>query len=234
MAIAKVIAKQLAAVDRVSEGGEVYLRAIRDGSLSIANFAQTLALEGRVFIAQAGTATTPVTFGAGSIDTTEPDLVVEVPSGTVILPLYLSLHMEAYGSNAIFECIASYGTGGVAANYTCTHGAAITPVNMKAATGITSACTIHSGMNGSSWTYQTGSVVEFFRNGMQSAITKSTAVNNIANLDSPTGYLFEWSAKQTGVQPIVIGAAALTVFAAAQASTGYIKLVYAELPTSAV
>lgn len=229
--MAKILgtARQTTSVQRVSEGSEVYMRMLRDGTISASDLSTILSLEGRVFHAQAGSLTSPATFATTAIDGTEPDLIVEVPSGTTILPLSIQIYMEAYGTNAIFECLASFGTGG--SKGAATGGTAITPTNMRSDAPYVSQCTIYSTINDATATYVTGNVTEFWRDGAQSAITKATAVNNIANADFVK---FEWSVAKYGFQPVLIGASQLFVNAMSQAGTGYIKLAYAELPSSSI
>ena len=230
MALIKARAASSDAVTRVAEGTEVYIKALRDGTLTTAAFFQALAMEGKMFMANAGTVTTPITFGAGSIDSTEPDLYVAVYSGNAIIPVSISILMEAYGTNAIFETMASFGTDGT--TFTGAGGAVVTPANLKIGGG-KSSIYAYGGTNASSLTYFSNPR-EIFRNGQQVAITKATAVNNIANLDSPTGYKFTWSAVSSGIMPVLIGPAQLCVYAAAQASTGFISFCYVELPASAL
>jgi len=229
MAIIKAKAQQTTSVSRVSEGNDVYIRALRDGSLSTAGLFQALAIEGRMFQATVGTLTGPSTFASTAIDGTEPDLIVEVPAGTTILPVSLQIYMEAYGTNAIFECLASYGTGG--SKGAATGGTAVTPVNLRSDGPYGSACTVYSTINDATATYVTGNIVEFWRDGAQVAITKATAVNNIANADFVK---FEWSVAKYGFQPVLVGASQLFVNAMSQAGTGFMKLVYAELPSAAI
>jgi hypothetical protein len=229
MAKIKAVAKQTTAVDRLSEGADVYVRALRDGTLSTAAFFQALALEGRCFAANIGSLTTPATFAATPIDGTEPDIILEVPSGTTVLPISLTIQMEAYGTNAIFECMAAFGTGG--SRGAATGGTAITPVNLRTDAPRGSSCVCYSTIDDATATYLTANKVEFFRDGLQSAITKATAVNNIANADFVK---FKWSAAESGFQPVLIGASQLFVNAMSQAGTGFMTLVWAELPSSAI
>src|SRR3990167_7221428 len=80
---------------------QVKVRALRDGSLSVAQLAQVMAMEGRVFVVNAGSATAPITMGATSIDTTEPDVDLEVPAGTLVIPLYINVVMETFGTTLL-------------------------------------------------------------------------------------------------------------------------------------
>jgi len=229
MPLIKTKGVQTTSVVRVSEGNDTYIRALRDGTISTGSLFQVLAIEGRMFQVTVGSLTGPSTFAASAIDGTEPDIIVEVPTGTTILPVSLQIYMEAYGTNAIFECLASYGTGG--SRGAATGGSAVTPVNLRSDSPYGSACTVYSTIDDATATYVTGNIVEFWRDGAQSAITKATAVANVANADFVK---FEWSVAKYGFQPILVGASQLFVNAMSQAGTGYMKLVYAELPSAAI
>jgi hypothetical protein len=231
MAILKAKARQSTAVTREPEGEDVYLRALRDGSLSTVDFFTAMALEGRCFMANAGTATTPIAFGAGStgIVTTEADLLVVVPNGTTIIPISLVIYNEAYGTNAIYECLAAYGSGGTTTQPT--NATAVTPVNLRSDSPRGTSCTLWKSGDAAGATYITTNIVEFFRDGLQSAITKATAVANVANADQ---FRFSWSAVETGVVPIIVGSQQLFVFSQAQEATGFIQFCYCELPSSVV
>lgn len=94
MAIVKAKARQDAAVTRVSEGEDTYLRAMRDGSLIKADWKQALILEGRGFMFTVGALSTPVVGGgaaATAIDADGPDFLVGIPTGTSIMPLYIEV-----------------------------------------------------------------------------------------------------------------------------------------------
>lgn len=205
------------------------VRSTRDGAVFSAEWFEGLAQEGRVYVANVGTVTTPITFGAGVIDTTEPDMYVIVPLNTTIIPLELRIYMEAYGTNAQFECMASCGTGG--STTAPTGGTAVTPANARTDNPRASACTVYGNVDASGATYMTTNVAEFFRAGQQFAITKTTA-SATAAVDDPN--LFIWRRKDMYAGPVVVGAAQLAVFAASQAGTGFITLVYAEVPSSSI
>src|SRR3990167_505658 len=100
-------------VTRVSKDDAfIGLRTQRDGALFTSEWIHGLSEEGRVFVGNGGSVTTPITFGAGTIDTTEPDFDLSVPAGTLVIPLQIRAYLEAYGTDAQFECMASVGTGG--------------------------------------------------------------------------------------------------------------------------
>ncbi len=201
------------------------MRGTRDGSLFTAEWFEALAQEGRVFVANIGTATGEITFAAGTITTTAPDLWLSVPAGTTVIPLKLVIYMEAFGSNAQFECMAAVGTGGVVGS----GGAAITPTSLRTDKPITSGCSIRRTDTGA--TYMTTNVSEFFRNGQQFAITKTTASATAAGSDPN---IFIWNRREHFGGPVMVGASQMMVFASSQAGKGFITLTYAEVPSTSI
>ncbi|MBW2672497.1 MAG: hypothetical protein JRD89_03655 [Deltaproteobacteria bacterium] len=205
-----------------SDGAFHRLTGTRDGALFTSDWVQAQMMRGNVFCANAGTGTSPITFGAGSIDTTEPDLHISVPANTTILLLELVVHMETYGTSQLFEGMASYGTGGSAGTDT-----AVTPTNMRSDAPSASSCTVGCASDADA-TYTTTNVVEFWRFGLQKAFTTATADD-----DSPAyPCTFVWSHKMAGYMPVLVGASQLQVFAGAQAGTGFIQAKWVELPTN--
>ena len=96
MAIIKTMAKQGTAVGRVSEGANVYSRSTRDGALFVADWKQALVLEGRGFMINVGSFSTPKTgggVGGTVIESTGPDFAISVPKGTSIMPLRIEISM---------------------------------------------------------------------------------------------------------------------------------------------
>lgn len=201
-------------------GGEVTLTKL--GGLYTVGFGEYASLGGRVYCANIGSATSPATFGAGSIDTTEPDGLIDVPLGTTIVPLEIRVKIEAYGTNAIFELMAAVGTGGVAGTDTD-----VTPTNLFSSAPRTTSCTV-AGQGDADATYMTTNVSEFWRDGLMKAVTTATADD-----DSPMPpQTFVWNAKEKGFFPVLKGASELMVFAAGQATTGFITFIWAEFDTA--
>jgi hypothetical protein len=185
-------------------------------------------MEGRVFVANSGTVTTPVTFGAGTIDTTEPDFDLSIPAGKLAIPLEIRVYMEVFGSSAQFEVMASVGTGGAAGTDTD-----ITPTNLRTDAPIASGATVGGSSNADA-TYMTANVSEFWRDGQQFAITKSAQSATVSSSDPN---LFIWRYTDSFTPPIMYSASAasrLNVFATSQAGTGFITVTWAELPTAAI
>ena len=225
MAIIKGKGQQTTSVARVSEGADVYLKALRDGTMTMADWVAALSLEGRIFTANAGTATTPITFGSTGLSTTEFDFHVAVPSGSVIIPLDLRVEMEVFGTSYITEIVMQSGKGSVVGA-----GTSITPVCSNTNTGRTSSCTITAAATTSSGTAFTSENKEIFRAGYVLSVTPATAGASGGTL--PT--VFTWRAKDSGILDVVGPSAQIGIWASSQAGTGFICLKYAELPYSAV
>lgn len=204
-------------------------RGTRDGAFYTADWLRAMMLEGRVFVANAGTATAELTFGAGAIDTTEPDFFMSVPLGTTVIPIEIRIYMEAFGTSAQFECMAACGTGG--AEGTDTNLVAGTDLcNLRSDAPYNSGVTCgHS--SAADATYMTANVCEFWRNGQQYAVTKSGG-SATASASDPN--LFIWRLKDSDVAPVLIGASQMMVFGASQAGTGFITVTFVEIPSTSV
>ena len=204
------------------------IQGTRDGAIFGMDWALARSFEGRVYCANGGTVTTPITFGAGSIDSTEPDFFISVPDGTTIVPLEIRVKMEAYGTTAIFELMAAVGTGGSAGTDTDLV-AGTTICNLRSDAPNASLCSIGVASNAGA-TYMTTNISEFWREGCTKVATVSTGDDDSSRL----GETWVWNAKEKGFAPVLIGASQLMVFAASEAGTGFITVIYAEFPSTRV
>lgn len=208
------------------QGGKTRLN--RQGALVIQDEIAQAAKDGRIFCINAGTVTTPLTFGGGAtIDVTKPQLWVSVPAGTSIIPLSLVVYAEAFGTSAQFECNAQVGTGGSRTS----GGALIAPTNMRSDAPYTSTVTAYNGVSSPVFVGSTTNVSEFWRNGQQFAITKS-AGSATASASDPNRFVWHW--KLADWAPVLVDASQLAVHVAGQAVTGFITLVYVEKPSASV
>lgn len=94
MAIVKAIGKTDTGVARVTEGLIVDVRSTRDGSLFVADWKQSMILEGRGFMINLGALTSPVTGGGTGelvIEVGAPEFVIGIPAGTSLLPLLVDI-----------------------------------------------------------------------------------------------------------------------------------------------
>jgi hypothetical protein len=151
-------------------------------------------------------------------------MFLDVPSGTTIFPLEISIYMEAFGSNAQFECEALTGTGAVSAG-----GTAMTITNMRSDAPYSTNCTATSDITGG--TAPTANVNAFWRDGQQFAITKSAASATAAASDPNK---FVWRYTDGLFCPIVVGAGQLLVTQGSQAGAGFGKIIFIEVPTTEI
>jgi len=201
------------------------LQGTRDGAIWTADWVLAKCQEGRAFVANAGTVTSPITFGAGDITEAEMDLFISVPSGTTIGILDVAINVEAFGTNAVAQCMAKIGTGG-----TVGAGTSVTPRNLRSDSPFTSNCTITGAATATSGVALTGP--EFFRDGHGKALDATTA-SEVANT---LKHKFAWNHKDAGYIPIVVGGTGTgcAVYMASQAGTGFISVTYVEIPTTRI
>src|SRR3990167_978055 len=131
-------------VVRSGDGVDVSIRSLLSGEIGIADYFAIKAFKGQMFNASSVSVTTATTWTAtATIDITKPALFLSVPSAKAIIPVFVMLYMEAFGSNAQFECQGVIGTGGSRTS----GGTAITPVCTRTDLSNASACTVYAGGN---------------------------------------------------------------------------------------
>lgn len=94
---------RISAPEVVGEGVDVPAQGHRDGSMWTADWRLRLVLEGRVCVANVGTASTPVTFVTFS--DLRPNLNVDVAAGMAVIPIELAFHLET-SAGTLNEVIA--------------------------------------------------------------------------------------------------------------------------------
>ena len=199
------------------------LQGTRDGAAFSADWVLARCLEGRVFAGNLGSATGPATLSAGSADTTEFDYFMSVPSGTTVIPLEIVIYMETWGTNGIAEVLGVVGASGVTGA-----GTSVTPVNLRRDAPFASLCTVTGAATATSATAITG--VEFLRDGHQTAQTPATALATGSKLQNK----FVWSHKSAGYAPVIVGAGQLGLVCSTVSGTGFITVVWAELPSTRI
>lgn len=199
---------------RKTGGNDLGVQLTPDGALYVCDWLTGMALEGRVIHASVGTATTPITFKTG-YTTAQPELAIDVPSGTAVALMRLEVHAET-SAGTINEITAVTGTAAVGAGTSTV----ITPLSTRTDRPITSACSVYSAYSGNGTAPANPN--EFWRAGYAFA-------------DTTVGPLkvYEWTYTMGGPQ-IVIGAGTIAVYVGATttAQTGYIKAQWVELPSS--
>ena len=207
----------------VDDGQPVAAKGTRDGAIFSADWYLKQLLRGRIFQAAGGATsqgfTDPGTFGAGTLDSDEFDLLVTVPLNTTIIPLAWTIQMEVYGTDQLFEILLAWGTGAVAAGTPLT----LAAVNQNTGSARASALTIVANAD------DVGTVLtkqgEIYRDGLQNI---DTVAADEAGLQPVR---FEWKAGVPSDLFVIEGARFVAGWIAAQAGTGFQKFVWAEFET---
>jgi hypothetical protein len=213
MADMRVFAKQNS-VGR-NPNSTVGWRGTSDGSGIVVPWVTALALEGRVFQANIGSASTPVSFAKTAYDSDQPQLVVDVPSGTSILPLKIELHLED-SAGTDNEIMATVSTTIVGAGTST----AVTQKNQRSDSPITSGCSVYSLYTG---------------NGTDPTVHTEIWRSGYAFADSTTNPrpVFTYDVEEHP-RVVIVGAGALVIYivGTTTAPAGYLKVVWAELPSA--
>jgi len=212
-----------------SEGADVYARATRDGALFTADWFLAQALAGNVFAVNNGLLTTPISFNAGAAADGEPDLLINVPAGTTIIPAYIGIQYEDSGTALVLDTFAvasaSYDNAVTATALTSSI------MNMRTDEPKNSNCSAYGVVTGGGATLETGNYIEFWR---PFAGFGEDAFNGSTGWVNPAINGCYWSAREAVVPPIVKGQGALAIFAGGQAQKGFMTVVWVELPTASL
>lgn len=220
-------AKLTTAIDHVSEGADQYLRMLRDGSLVQMPWLTAKVLEGKVYGVQAGILTTPITCNATIADG-EPDVLVTVPSGTTIIPVYISVAFEDTGTAQVMDVLAV--ASSVYDNAVTATAATIYNLRTDKPTG-GSQCTAYSVVTAAGTACESGNFFEFWRpyaGFAEDGFNSSTSWGNNALHGA------KWQIGESLVPPAIVGAGSLNIFASAQAGTAFITAIWVEEITSNV
>lgn len=213
-------------ITRSGVGDDITLKAVLSGEVGVADYFFIQSLKGNMYYIGSADVTTATTWTAtATVDITKPALFVSVPSGKALIPVHIELYMEAFGTNAQFECQAVIGTGG---SYTSGM-TAITPVNLRTDFGNLSGLTCYAGGNTTVTVGQTTNINVFWRDGAQFAITKTNA-SATASATDPNKFV--WDAVATNTFPIAGPLSQLQVNQGSQAGTGFIKLIACVIDSS--
>ena len=202
----------------LSDGNYAPLRLNRRGELVTVPLPLQLSLDGRVFVANVGTASTPVNFAETAYDADQPQFVIDVPSGKTALPLNIKVVLET-SAGTLNEIIV----GSAAALVGAGTSTAVTAKNLTATQPNASGCTVRSLYTGDGTDITAlASYVEWAR-GAQPIV--GTAENHPE---------WEWNALKAGFMPVLVGPASLAVWilGASTAPTGYLTAVWAELDSA--
>jgi len=203
---------------RYGNGATVKATGTRDGALYVADYIHALAMEGRVFHQGVGSLTTPTAFRIG-ITTLQPELVIDVPTGTTIIPVEISVHLETL-AGTISEIVAMTGTALRGAG-TSTAGA---PLSTRTDRPVTSGCSTY-------YTYAGNAVamsgtVEFWRWGFP-WVTATAEGNPIMKAI--------YNVRDNTPQ-VIVGPGNLSIYIGGTTAgpTGYVTCSWAELPSTSI
>lgn len=93
MAILKAKGKTTTSISRETEGADVYLRALRDGTMIQADWRQAAIIGGFGYETTSGNLSTGVLEGT-ALSIAAPCCMVSVPNGTCIMPLRVSVQVQ--------------------------------------------------------------------------------------------------------------------------------------------
>ena len=197
----------------------VAARSTPDGALYTASWLNALAIEGRVFVTNAGQSTTPLTFTAFSVN--QPIFALRVPDATVLLLAHLLVDLEDVAGTDT-EIIGEFtqndiGNGTSAA-------ATAGPISTRTDAPVT-ANVVARQLYTADATAGTNRM-EFFR-----------ATYGIAEGTAGRGPTFvEWKVGDVGYSPVLVGTASVKahVSATTTQATGFVIAVHAELPESSL
>lgn len=229
MTLLKVKGKQTSAIAVESEGSDVFIRGMRDGSLVNVPWLMAKAIEGKVFCANVGVMTGEDTFSP-TIAAAMPDLLVTVPSGTTIIPVYLSVGFEDMGDNTA-QVLSVFACSSNVYDNTST-GDTITICNMrtdKAAGG--SQCVATAVVTSTGTDPESGNYVEFWR--PMSGLAEDGFNGSVAQLLDSASYS-KWTIGDAVVPPVIVGEGSLNVYCGAEAGKGFITAIWVEEATGTI
>jgi len=179
-----------------AEGGAVAVRANPRGEVVVPDWFTQLALDGRVYNISTSVQETGDLLGESAgpgSNNVNPSILVDVPTGTTVIPIELTLAPEGTGTTGDWAVIrmstddtTRYSSGG----------ASITPINMRKDDPNTSSCSAYHG----------GTQIVASGNTDDDTIWYE-AIDTSAYVNKPV----RWSARD-GVPPVLIGPAALLVY----------------------
>lgn len=204
---------------KTDEGGKRLVRLLRDGSISVADFVLAMTIAGYGHTVSVGTATTPVTFDTG-YTAAQPVLDIDVPSGWVIMPVYLLLSLET-SAGTINEFSFVTGDNLVGAGTSTEVGATTILNNLNGGhKGGATNCTVRHSYtaNGTA----PANTVEFWR-----------GVYAFADATTDPKKEWEWSV-HTKAPQIVVGQGCLAGYiqGVTSAPTGFLKVSWLEFPSN--
>lgn len=206
----------------VDDGQTTEVVTTRDGAIFSADWYLKQLLRGRIHQVACGATdqgiTNPGTFGAGTLDSEEFDLLITVPANTIIIPLEWTVVMEKFGATGLLEILLARGTAAVSGGTDLT----LVPVNQNMNSNKVSALTNNVvALAAASGTALT-KVAEIWRDGLQ--LVEDIAANDSAAWPNR----FQFKASSPADLHIIEGPHSIAGWIASVGGTGFQKFVYAE------
>lgn len=172
------------------------------------------AMEGRVFVANIGSETTPLNFAKTAFDEDQPQFVLRVPASVVVIPLSIAVYLET-SAGTINELI--FGTAQNDIGNGTSSAGTIGPISLHSDGDRASQCTVRQLYTGNSSALT--NKIEFFRSGYPFADATTDPVKR-----------FSWDYLRDAGLPVLKGDASLIgwIAGATTAPTGYATLTWAE------
>ena len=205
---------QTTSKSRLGNGVRVPVQGLRDGTIPVVDWVAACAIEGKVFQANHGTVTTPITFIAYDAD--RPDFALDVPSGYAAFITKIQVYLEdAAGTDTEIIATTSDNLCGASTS------TALTEVSSRRNGGVSSGCSAY-GTYTANCTLPTNTL-EFWRAGFPIAQAAGVAAN------------FEWKFSDGNPQ-LLIGTSSLQIHVSATTTqaAGYIKVSWVELQASEI
>ena len=201
---------------------QVNALGLKDGAIVSAAWIQAHLMQGKVYMAYAGKESTSATLDATWANT-DPDIMVDVPDGTSIIPLKIANYIEDYGSKALFECNALV---------TKTLGAATTtafiPINVRTRAAGGSNCTCCTAPTVTSG-YTVGAF-ELYHYVLHEVLDVLSADDDSVAQAVRRDWI--WSYGKDGFAPVIDGEGSLQTWSTSAACKGYMQIYWLEFATA--
>ena len=221
------IRRQVSSVTRATDDDKwMNLRGTRDGAMISADWLTAMALEGRCYGINTGIDTSPDVFTA-AYTAAKPDILVTVPTGTTIIPVFIQVNMEDTGTAAVMDIMA------VASSVydAVTTDDDLVIYNMRMDAPNSSLCQAVAVVSAAGTTPLTGNFIEFWRG------TAGFAADAFNGNTTPTNEFTTraaWNVKDSLVPPVIVGQGSLNVYASSQAGKGFITVIWVEVPSTSI
>lgn len=210
-------------VSRARDGSEVLERLLRDGSYIAADWFVALALEGRLFQANFGQGTTAVTCKT-ALTVAQPDINLDVPAGTTVIPLAFHLGAFAMAGTANHFFVQA-GGGNLVGNGTSSAADSLTSV-FAGQGPFPTACTARKAYSGSGTAPGTGS------NALPGSLVEFISFEQTAASAAGSCNIYDWNINF--VCPVIVtGPGSISGYGVSTSTAMQIKaiLTYLEVPT---